>query len=254
MNAEDKGTSLKAENFYARLGAINEPGADGFSRRISDMPTRELTIADGAGRAAFTARTADTPEAADRHIKAGGFRRTGEWVDGVCTVERVPAAETRRKRLIIGTSLFAAFVAIVASCSGLAAAGSTKPSPSAPPSIAPPFTASGTLTVESTSIQRDIVNVFDNSDNNCQPTGGYKDLALDTAVVVTGNGGRPVATGRIKNGKQSAKPANCVLTWEVFDVPSGEYSYTLNFGHRDPIKLTEQELRDGYKGSIGDGS
>ncbi|MDP9692693.1 UNVERIFIED_ORG: hypothetical protein J2X79_000222 [Arthrobacter globiformis] len=245
---------MESEHYVARLGALNAAGPDGFSRRTSAMPTREITITDEGGQTAYTARTADTPDAADRHIKAGGFRRVGDWSDGVCSVERVPASEKRRKRIIVAAASVAAFVVVVAGCGALASAGQNKPAPSASAAFVPPFTASGTLTVESTtSIQRDIVNVFDDSENNCQPTGGYKDLAIDTKVVITGNGGSPVAVGRIKNGKQSAKPKNCVLTWEVAGVPAGHFSYTVMFGHRPPVELSETELRSGYDATIGDG-
>lgn len=64
--------------------------------------------------------------------------------------------------------------------------------------------------VESLSVNRDLHNVFDKSNDNCNPTGGYHDLKIDSAVKITGNGGSVVATGRDKNGKQSATPKNCV--------------------------------------------
>lgn len=243
---------MESEQFVARLGELNAAGPDGFSRRTSTVPTRQITITDGAGQTAYSARTADTPESADRHIKAGGFRRVSEWSDGVCAVERVPATERRRKKIIIAASSVAVLVAVVAGCSALASAMQTKARPVPTATFVPPFTATGTLTVESsTSIQRDILNVFDDSDDNCQPTGGYKDLALDSDVEITGNGGKVIAVGRIKNGKQSAAPKNCVLTWEVAKVPAGHFSYTINFGHRPPIEVSEADLRAGYDGSIG---
>lgn len=241
---------MDSEQFVARLGELSAAGPDGFSRRTSTAPTRQITITDEAGKVAYTARTADTPEAADRHIKAGGFLRRGEWVDGLCSVDRVPASVRRRKRIIIASSI-GALVAVVAGCGALASMGQPKPTPVA--SYVPPFTAKGTLTVESTSIQRDLHNAIDKSNNNCQPTGGYKDLALDTAVEITGNGGNVVAGGRIKTGKQSITPKNCMLFWEVTKVPSGQFSYTINFGHRPPIKLSEEDLRAGYDATIGNG-
>ena len=244
---------MESEQYEARLGELNAAGPDGFSRRTSTMPTRPITIRDGAGQIAYSARTADTPEAADRHIKAGGFRRVGDWTDGICTVERVPVVEQRRKKMIIAASSIAVFVAVVAGCSALASSGQTKAIPVPTTTYVPPFTASGTLTVESLSINRDLHNAFDKSNDNCNPTGGYKDLGLDSEVEITGNGGNVVATGRIKNGKQSATPKNCVLTWEVAKIPAGQFSYTIQFGHRPPVEITEDELRAGYEASIGSG-
>lgn len=242
---------MESEPYNARLGELNAAGPDGFSGRTSTMPTRQVTITDGAGQTAYSARTADTPQAADRHIKAGGFRRISEWTDGVCSVQRVPASERRQRKIIIAASSIAVLIAVVAGCSALNSAGPK----STPTPFVPPFTASGTLTVESpTSIQRDLHNAFDQSNDNCQPTGGYKDLALDSDVEITGDGGDVVAVGRIKNGKQSATPKDCVLIWEVSKVPAGQFSYTINFGHRPPIEVTEAELRAGYDGSIGNGN
>lgn len=244
---------MELKQLEARLGELNAVGPDGFSRRTTTMPTRQIIITDDAGQTAYSARTADTPEAADRHIKAGGFRRVSDWNDGVCTVERIPATEKKRKKFIIAGSTIAAVVAMAAGCSALASI--KQPAPATPTSTyVPPFTASGTLTIESLSVNRDLHNAIDKSNDNCNPTGGYKDLGIDSTVKITGNGGSVVATGRIKNGKQSATPKNCVLTWEVPNVPAGQYSYTINFGHRAPVTLTEAELRSGYEGSIGSGN
>jgi len=243
---------MESDHFEAILGALGAPGPDGFSRRTSSMPTRQITIKDGEGKTVHSARTADTPEAADGHVKVGGFRRVSDWTDGVCTVERIPAAEMRRKKLIIAGATIAAVVAVAAGCSALTSV--KQPAPATPTSTyVPPFTASGTLTIESLSVNRDLHNAFDKSNDNCNPTGGYDDLKIDSAVKITGNGGSIVATGRVKNGKQSPTPKNCVLTWEVPNVPAGQYSYTINFGHRAPVTLTEAELRSGYVGSIGSG-
>lgn len=243
---------IESGNYVASLGELGAAGPDGFSRRTSSTPTRQLTISDGVDQIAYSARTADTPEAADLHIKAGGFRRVSDWTDGTCEVERIPAAETRRRKLVIAGSSIAAVLAVVAGCSALASA--KQPAPTATtPAYVPPFTASGTLTVESLSINRDLHNVFDKSNDNCNPTGGYKDLGIDSVVEITGNNGVVVASGRVKNGKQSATPQNCVLTWEVAGVPAGEYIYTIQFGHRPPVEVSEDELRAGYEASIGSG-
>lgn len=148
---------MESDGFVARLGELNAAGPDGFSRRTSTMPTRQITITDGAGQTVYSARTANTPEAADRRVKAGGFRRVSDWTDGICTVERVPIAEQRRKKIIIAASAIAAVVAAVAGCSALAFAGQTKTRPIPTATYVPPFTASGTLTIESLSNNRDLL-------------------------------------------------------------------------------------------------
>ncbi|SER23086.1 hypothetical protein [Arthrobacter sp. OV608] len=242
---------MDSEAFIASLGELGAPGPDGFSRRTSSRPTRQITITDGEGQTVYSARTADTPEAADGHVKVGGFRRVTDWSNGVCSVERIPATEKRRKKLIIAASCIGAVIAVAAGCSTLASVKQPAPSPTA--TYVPPFTASGSLTIESLSINRDLHNVFDKSNDNCNPTGGYKDLAIDSEVEITGNGGSLVGTGRVKNGKQSATPKNCVLTWEVAEVPAGEYIYTIQFGHRPPVEVSEDELRAGYEATIGSG-
>lgn len=241
--------------YTATLGELNAPGPDGFSRQTTATPTRQLSIRDGNGLTVFTARTADTPEAADRHIRSAGFQRTSDWLDGACSVNRIPATTLRRKRILVFGSVVAALIVVIGGCSALNAARQSKPTPTATSTYVPPFTASGTLTIESTtSIKRNLHNVYDRSNDNCSPMGGYEDLALDTAVEITGNNGKVVAVGRIKSGKQSPEPKNCVLSWAVDNVPSGQLIYTISFGHRSPVTLTEQELRSGYEGSIGSGS
>lgn len=245
---------MEPELYEARLGELNAAGPDGFSRRTTTLPTRQITIIDGARQTAYSARTADTPEAADGHIKVGGFRRVSDWTDGICTVERVPVAEQRRKRVIIAASSIVALIAVVAGCSAIASSVQKEATPVPVSTYVPPFTASGTLTIESLSINRDLLNVFDKSNDNCNPTGGYKDLGLDSEVEVTGNDGSVVARGRVKNGKQSVTPKNCVLTWEVAKIPAGQYSYTIQFGHRPPVEITEVELRAGYEATIGSGN
>lgn len=243
---------MESEEYVAKLGELNAAGPDGFSRSTSTIPTRQITITDSKDKVVYSARTADTPEAADRHLRAGGFRRVGDWTDGICAVERIPHTETRRKKRIIAATSIAAALAVVAGCSALASVKQPTPK-AATPAYVPPFTATGTLTVESLSVNRDLLNAFDQSKDNCNPAGGYKDLGLDSEVKITGSGGKIVATGRIKNGKQSATPKDCVLTWEVTKVPAGQFSYTINFGHRPPIELSEQDLRAGYDATIGNG-
>ncbi|QDG89073.1 hypothetical protein [Pseudarthrobacter sp. NIBRBAC000502770] len=165
----------------------------------------------------------------------------------------MPAFEKKRGMIIAGL-VGAVLIAVVAGCNAMTAA-SSQTSATPIPVHHPPFDAKGTLVVKSaTSIQRGLHNVYDKSNDNCQPIGGYKDLALDSTVTITGNGGAVVAEGRIRGGKQSTTPESCTLSWEVDGVPSDQTTYTLTFGHRDPVEVTQNQLLGGYEASIGSGS
>lgn len=257
------GTMDHEPPYTARLGKLNAASADGFTHTTTSTPTRPITVSDGSGKVLYSARTADTPKAADNHLRHAGFRRVGDWTDGVSTVEPIPVGERRRKRLIAAAVAVGLLVAGVASWNSIRAssedAAAAKASASASAAVAAaaasvPFTAKGTIVVRSTSIQRDMYNVFDKSSDNCQPTGGYKDLAIDTAVKIVGPKGQ-FATGRIRNGKQSPTPGTCTLTWEVPGVTPVDYgTYSLFFGHRDAVEVRLDELKSGYQGGIGDGT
>lgn len=41
---------MESEDYAARLGELNAAGPDGFTRRTSTMPTRQVTITDSAGQ------------------------------------------------------------------------------------------------------------------------------------------------------------------------------------------------------------
>ncbi|WP_430298004.1 hypothetical protein [Sinomonas sp. B1-1] len=245
------------------MGELNAASPDGFTHTTTSTPTRPIIVSDGSGKTLYSARTADTPKAADNHVRHAGFRRTGDWVNGAAKVEPIPAAEKRRRRLITAAVVVGLLVASAAGCNALrvssevaeaARASASASAAAAAAAASVPFTAKGTILVRSTSIQRDIHNIYDKSNDNCQPIGGYKDLGIDTAVKIVGPKGQ-VSTGRIRNGKQSSAPGSCTLTWEVSGVIPVDYgTYSLFFGHRDAVEVSLDELKRGYEGGIGDGT
>lgn len=78
------GGTLEYKN-TAVLGGLGEPGADGFG---VDAGTSEIRVFDKQGEIVYTKRARDTSKSADSHIKAAGYNRVGEWVDGKASVER----------------------------------------------------------------------------------------------------------------------------------------------------------------------
>lgn len=82
----------------AVLGDLGAPDSSGFTGE-STLPTRQITVTDASGAIVYSKRTNDTAKAADSHIRNIKYRRSGEWVDGVATVEPIPAAVTNKKRM-----------------------------------------------------------------------------------------------------------------------------------------------------------
>lgn len=69
----------------AMLGDLGAAGNDGFG---AAPETREIRVFDAGGNVVYTQRTLDTAKAADSHLSAAGYVRTGEWMDGSAPVKR----------------------------------------------------------------------------------------------------------------------------------------------------------------------
>lgn len=78
------GGTLEHKN-TAILGALGASGQDGFG---VDPNTREIRIFDKEGEVVYAKRARDTSASADSHIKAAGYSRVGDWVDGIAPLER----------------------------------------------------------------------------------------------------------------------------------------------------------------------
>lgn len=96
------------EHHRPLTAVLGEPGqrdAQGFSNSSAYTVTtgvlRPITITDAAGAVVYQKQTADNPKAADNHIRNAGYRRVGEWADGVASVELVPLGAKLKKPLIV---------------------------------------------------------------------------------------------------------------------------------------------------------
>lgn len=83
----------------AKLGEPGQRDSKGFGGNSSSA--RPITVTDGVGAVVYEKQTADNQKSADSHIGVAGYRRTGEWADGVASVEKIPARAKWRKPLII---------------------------------------------------------------------------------------------------------------------------------------------------------
>lgn len=98
------------------MGELGAPGSDGFGAKPD---TREIRVFDGDGQSVYSKRALDTSKAADGHISAAGYRRTGEWVDGIAPIAR-RSWLSRSWPTVIGISIP---VLLFAGCQGLISAG-----------------------------------------------------------------------------------------------------------------------------------
>lgn len=95
---------MKQPPLTAALGKFGAPDANGFTGGgLAD--TRQITITDAAGSVIYSKRTSDTEKATDSHIAAVGYRRVGGWVNGLATVEPIPAKVKAKKRLKIAAAI-----------------------------------------------------------------------------------------------------------------------------------------------------
>jgi hypothetical protein len=84
----------------AILGEPGQRDEQGFSNINTVLLTRPIIITDAAGHVVYTKQTEDTQKAADNHIRNAGYRRVGQWTDGVAAIERVPLGAKLKKPLI----------------------------------------------------------------------------------------------------------------------------------------------------------
>lgn len=88
----------------AVLGEPGQRDAQGFSNTsvytITTAPIRPISITDATGAVVYQKQTADSAKAADNHVRNAGYRRVGEWANGVASVERIPLGAKLKKPLI----------------------------------------------------------------------------------------------------------------------------------------------------------
>lgn len=95
----------------AVLGEPGQRDAQGFGGGAV-ATTRPITITDADGKVVYEKRTADNPKAADNHVRYAGYRRTGEWMNGVASVERIPTTAKYKKLVIVLVVIALAIVGI----------------------------------------------------------------------------------------------------------------------------------------------
>lgn len=100
----------------AKLGKLGGADSQGFAGE-SILPTRQITITDAQATIVYDKRTTDTAKAADSHIRNIKYRRTGEWIDGIATVEPIPITVRNWKRLKLA---LVAAVAVIVICAFIA--------------------------------------------------------------------------------------------------------------------------------------
>lgn len=74
----------------------------------------------------------------------------------------------------------------------------------------------------------------------CEGEGGFSDLAPGASVVITDNGGKTVAIGRLEPATIVA--GNCVFDVSVDGIPSGSQFYGISVGHRNVVQFKAEEL------------
>lgn len=96
-----------ADHSQPLTAVLGEPGArdaQGFTNSSAYTMTtgviRPISITDVTGAVVYKKQTADNPKAADNHIRNAGYRRVGEWSNGVATVELIPLGAKLKKPLI----------------------------------------------------------------------------------------------------------------------------------------------------------
>jgi hypothetical protein len=110
-----------------------------------------------------------------------------------------------------------------------------------------PFTVTGTLQLngDGSITTSDLPMGF-----ACGGIRGYGDIGPGSAVTITDESGTLLAKGAIENSR--GDKTSCMLTFKVFDVPSGAKFYKLEISHRGDMSYTEAEVKQGVEVSLGD--
>lgn len=91
------------------------------------------------------------------------------------------------------------------------------------------FTAKGTLALVA----------LDSATNDCASgTGGYSDIQEGASVVIYDAGGKKIAVGSLKAGRDY-EDGLCVFDFAVPDVPSGDGPYGVEVANRGQVTFKE---------------
>jgi hypothetical protein len=132
-------------------------------------------------------------------------------------------------------------VRTIAGLTLLGLTGCTTTEAATPP---PPFTITGTITVEglgnSTGVE---------ATRTCSGRGGYDDLHQGAQMVVTDQAGATVALGGVVGSTVDpadvvfGSPKKCVLNFRVDGVPAGKGFYGVEVAHRGRAQYTEEQAK-----------
>lgn len=111
--------------------------------------------------------------------------------------------------------------------------------------------ASATFTVHGTLTLTDSNDQIGDQYGECQ-TGdtGYSDISAGTPVTVTGDSGQSLAVGALA-GYNAPTANECVFTFTVTGVPTGQRLYGVEVGKRGAIEFSASQIRDGADLSLG---
>lgn len=80
---------------------------------------------------------------------------------------------------------------------------------------------------------------------DCWGYQGYEDIRQGASVTVTDSAGKVVALGALKPGKPvviSDRATNCLLRFEISNVPAGLEFYGIEVAHRGVVRFSEKDL------------
>lgn len=231
------------EPLTAVLGELGAANSQGFAG-VSIIPTRQITITDANGGVIYDKRTTDTAKAADGHISMVKYRRVGDWVSGVATVEPIPASVTNKKRLKIlaAAVLVASVCALIAIVNSLDAdSGTAKNSKPLTAPIQKYVTVTGSVRLPANT-NKGVYQIVNDPETKkatrCYPmeTSSFRDLKSGgTAKIISSRG--DVVEGEIEVGDWDG--TYCSMRISFNNVPDGSDSYSLFLGHRGEYKVTD---------------
>lgn len=155
-----------------------------------------------------------------------------------------PAPEVKKPKLWPRLLVAALTAALITGLVLLALSknGGTAESSSAVGAIEAEFAVTGTFTLYDVGSYQ--------SGGQCEGSGGYSDIRVGTQVRISDATGKILAIGALDWA--SHHPGECVFTFTVRGVPSGEDFYQIEVSHRGLLTYSETEMRDDLALSLGD--
>jgi hypothetical protein len=93
-------------------------------------------------------------------------------------------------------------------------------------------------------------SIFATSQNNCEGTGGYKDIQAGTAVTVRDEKGTVIATTQLGPGTYDPSSHTCSFKFRVIDLDDHPF-YQVEVSHRGAITESKEEVSRGVEITLG---